>query len=208
MSTPQGEEKCVTDMSKQSCPRGEKDVCFSCSPLPLKPPFIHPCPPGHSDVSMAESTMAPEEIEVEMARIQRLREVLVRRESELRFMWVAELSKKKNPPNVIRVWQRFNQYSFIRIPTAVLEWIMRFSVLPWHSGHSHDALQTHSNVVSLWYKLALLRPFDTESPFVHWLCRGLDTCWLSHHDELIGSSSTLASRITDQCLGWLTVFIS
>ncbi|XP_068445276.1 bMERB domain-containing protein 1 isoform X2 [Clinocottus analis] len=39
-----------------------------------------------SYVSMAESTMAPEEIEVEMARIQRLREVLVRRESELRFM--------------------------------------------------------------------------------------------------------------------------
>ncbi|XP_006790690.1 bMERB domain-containing protein 1 [Neolamprologus brichardi] len=35
---------------------------------------------------MAESTMSPEEIEVEMARIQRLREVLVRRESELRFM--------------------------------------------------------------------------------------------------------------------------
>lgn len=42
--------------------------------------------PGHSDVSMAESTMSPDEIEVEMARIQRLREVLVRRESELRFM--------------------------------------------------------------------------------------------------------------------------
>ncbi|XP_028303951.1 bMERB domain-containing protein 1 isoform X1 [Gouania willdenowi] len=41
---------------------------------------------GHSDVSMAESTVSPEEIEVEMARIQRLREVLVRRESELRFM--------------------------------------------------------------------------------------------------------------------------
>ncbi|AWP06196.1 DUF3585 domain containing protein [Scophthalmus maximus] len=41
---------------------------------------------GHSDVSMAESTMSPDEIEVEMARIQRLREVLVRRESELRFM--------------------------------------------------------------------------------------------------------------------------
>lgn len=41
---------------------------------------------GHSDVSMAESTMAPAEIEMEMARIQRLREVLVRRESELRFM--------------------------------------------------------------------------------------------------------------------------
>ncbi|XP_030638663.1 bMERB domain-containing protein 1 isoform X1 [Chanos chanos] len=38
------------------------------------------------DVSMAESTMSPDEIEVEMARIQRLREVLVRRESELRFM--------------------------------------------------------------------------------------------------------------------------
>uniref|UniRef100_A0A3P9IMZ7 BMERB domain containing 1 n=1 Tax=Oryzias latipes TaxID=8090 RepID=A0A3P9IMZ7_ORYLA len=41
---------------------------------------------GHSDVSMAESIMSPEEIEVEMVRIQRLREVLVRRESELRFM--------------------------------------------------------------------------------------------------------------------------
>nr|XP_061791813.1 bMERB domain-containing protein 1-like [Nerophis lumbriciformis] len=40
----------------------------------------------HCDVSMAESTMCPEEIEMEMARIQRLREVLVRRESELRFM--------------------------------------------------------------------------------------------------------------------------
>ncbi|XP_077460549.1 bMERB domain-containing protein 1 [Stigmatopora argus] len=41
---------------------------------------------GHCDVSMAESTMCPEELEMEMARIQRLREVLVRRESELRFM--------------------------------------------------------------------------------------------------------------------------
>lgn len=50
-------------------------------------PFVTSPLPGHSDVSMAESTMAPEEIEVEMARIQRLREVLVRRESELRFMW-------------------------------------------------------------------------------------------------------------------------
>lgn len=50
------------------------------------PPIFCHALPGHSDVSMAESTMAPEEIEVEMARIQRLREVLVRRESELRFM--------------------------------------------------------------------------------------------------------------------------
>ncbi|KAL1005875.1 hypothetical protein UPYG_G00065050 [Umbra pygmaea] len=41
---------------------------------------------GQVDVSMAESTMSPDEIEVEMVRIQRLREVLVRRESELRFM--------------------------------------------------------------------------------------------------------------------------
>ncbi|XP_064414335.1 bMERB domain-containing protein 1 isoform X2 [Latimeria chalumnae] len=37
-------------------------------------------------ISMAEMTMTPEEIEYEMAKIQRLREVLVRRESELRFM--------------------------------------------------------------------------------------------------------------------------
>lgn len=41
---------------------------------------------GQMDVSMAESSMTPDEIEIEMARIQRLREVLVRRESELRFM--------------------------------------------------------------------------------------------------------------------------
>ncbi|XP_065150043.1 bMERB domain-containing protein 1 [Paramisgurnus dabryanus] len=41
---------------------------------------------GQMDVSMVESSMSPEEIEAEMARIQRLREVLVRRESELRFM--------------------------------------------------------------------------------------------------------------------------
>jgi len=38
------------------------------------------------DVSMAESSMSADEMEAEMARIQRLREVLVRRESELRFM--------------------------------------------------------------------------------------------------------------------------
>ncbi|XP_069503227.1 bMERB domain-containing protein 1 isoform X2 [Ambystoma mexicanum] len=37
-------------------------------------------------ISMAETTMMPEEIELEMAKIQRLREVLVRRESELKFM--------------------------------------------------------------------------------------------------------------------------
>ena len=37
-------------------------------------------------ISMAETTMRPEEIELEMAKIQRLREVLVRRDSELRFM--------------------------------------------------------------------------------------------------------------------------
>lgn len=37
-------------------------------------------------VSMAETTMTPDEIELEMTKIQRLREVLVRRESELKFM--------------------------------------------------------------------------------------------------------------------------
>ncbi|RMC17750.1 hypothetical protein DUI87_05415 [Hirundo rustica rustica] len=54
--------------------------------------FYHLCPfsPGGQNqldiISMAETTMMPEEIELEMAKIQRLREVLVRRESELRFM--------------------------------------------------------------------------------------------------------------------------
>ncbi|XP_072125629.1 bMERB domain-containing protein 1-like isoform X1 [Mobula birostris] len=37
-------------------------------------------------ISMADLTTTPDEIEMEMARIQQLREVLVRRESELRFM--------------------------------------------------------------------------------------------------------------------------
>ncbi|KAI5212302.1 Bmerb Domain-Containing Protein 1 [Manis pentadactyla] len=37
-------------------------------------------------ISMAETSMMPEEIELEMVKIQRLREVLVRRESELRFI--------------------------------------------------------------------------------------------------------------------------
>ncbi|KTF79797.1 hypothetical protein cypCar_00039154 [Cyprinus carpio] len=41
---------------------------------------------GQMDVSMAESSMSAVELEAEMARIQRLREVLVRRESELRFI--------------------------------------------------------------------------------------------------------------------------
>lgn len=92
--------------------------------------YCHPCLPGHSDVSMAESTMAPEEIEVEMARIQRLREVLVRRESELRFMWVAELWNKRfcfvaldykrslvlleYKRGLVR--QRFSQCNFIKNP--------------------------------------------------------------------------------------------
>uniref|UniRef100_A0A671T9C4 BMERB domain-containing protein n=1 Tax=Sinocyclocheilus anshuiensis TaxID=1608454 RepID=A0A671T9C4_9TELE len=44
------------------------------------------CTQGQMDVSMAESSMSADEMEAEMARIQRLREVLVRRESELRFM--------------------------------------------------------------------------------------------------------------------------
>ncbi|XP_069761800.1 bMERB domain-containing protein 1-like isoform X4 [Narcine bancroftii] len=37
-------------------------------------------------ISMADMTTTPDEIEMEMTRIQQLREVLVRRESELRFM--------------------------------------------------------------------------------------------------------------------------
>ncbi|XP_048846315.1 bMERB domain-containing protein 1-like isoform X1 [Brienomyrus brachyistius] len=37
-------------------------------------------------VSMSENSLTPEQLEAEMARVQRLREVLVRRESELRFM--------------------------------------------------------------------------------------------------------------------------
>uniref|UniRef100_A0A8I5Y9K0 BMERB domain containing 1 n=1 Tax=Rattus norvegicus TaxID=10116 RepID=A0A8I5Y9K0_RAT len=43
-------------------------------------------------ISMAETSMMPEEIELEMAKIQRLREVLVRRESELRFICLTVFS--------------------------------------------------------------------------------------------------------------------
>lgn len=61
---------------------GLSSLLYSFSSVYLASLFLS----GYSDVSMAESTVSPEEIEVEMARIQRLREVLVRRESELRFM--------------------------------------------------------------------------------------------------------------------------
>ncbi|XP_057699419.1 bMERB domain-containing protein 1 isoform X2 [Corythoichthys intestinalis] len=63
-------------MLTHQCPTGSRLAFFETGQVLL----------GHCDVSMAESTMCPEEIEMEMARIQRLREVLVRRESELRFM--------------------------------------------------------------------------------------------------------------------------
>lgn len=52
----------------------------------LTPTFHVSCADQLDIISMAETTMMPEEIELEMAKIQRLREVLVRRESELRFM--------------------------------------------------------------------------------------------------------------------------
>lgn len=57
-----------------------------CSLGVLMPVFRVSCTDQLDIISMAETTMMPEEIELEMAKIQRLREVLVRRESELRFM--------------------------------------------------------------------------------------------------------------------------
>lgn len=80
-----------------------RSVFFYCIVFPL---FVFLS--GHSDVSMAESTMSPEEIEVEMARIQRLREVLVRRESELRFMWVSVFFLRPEVRLFLRVFF-FNQ---------------------------------------------------------------------------------------------------
>lgn len=44
------------------------------------------CPPAEDVVSMADSTVTIEDIEEELFRIERLREILVRRESELRYM--------------------------------------------------------------------------------------------------------------------------
>lgn len=38
---------------------------------------------------MAESTITVDDIEGELFKIERIRDVLVRRESELRYMWVA-----------------------------------------------------------------------------------------------------------------------
>ena len=39
-------------------------------------------------VSMADSTITADDIEGELFKIERIRDVLVRRESELRYMWV------------------------------------------------------------------------------------------------------------------------
>ncbi|RXN01994.1 hypothetical protein EOD39_3302 [Acipenser ruthenus] len=55
-------------------------------------------------VSMAETSMSPDEMEVEMVRIQRLREVLVRRESELRFIYLQNRNEIF-PPNHSRIYR-------------------------------------------------------------------------------------------------------
>ncbi|XP_060696423.1 bMERB domain-containing protein 1-like [Hemiscyllium ocellatum] len=58
-----------------------------CDQLVITPTGVSGFYIDHLDiVSMADLTMTPDEIEMEMVRIQQLREVLVRRESELRFM--------------------------------------------------------------------------------------------------------------------------
>ncbi|XP_032896181.1 bMERB domain-containing protein 1 isoform X2 [Amblyraja radiata] len=57
-------------------------------------------------ISMADLTATPDEIEMEMARIQRLREVLVRRESELRFM-IDDIQLCKEITNLKQELQKF-----------------------------------------------------------------------------------------------------
>lgn len=45
------------------------------------------CPPEDDDVvSMADSTVTVDDIEGELLKIERIRDILVRRESELRYM--------------------------------------------------------------------------------------------------------------------------
>lgn len=80
----------------ESVPWNEGILANQCTLGALTPAF-HVSHTGQLDIiSMAETTMMPEEIELEMAKIQRLREVLVRRESELRFMWVSgEAAERK-----------------------------------------------------------------------------------------------------------------
>lgn len=80
----------------KSVPWNEGILANQCRLRGLTPAF-HVSPTDQLDIiSMAETTMMPEEIELEMAKIQRLREVLVRRESELRFMWVSgEVAEKR-----------------------------------------------------------------------------------------------------------------
>lgn len=44
------------------------------------------CLPAEDVISMADSTITIEDIEGELGRIERIRDILVRRESELRYM--------------------------------------------------------------------------------------------------------------------------
>jgi len=48
--------------------------------------FGHICLPGDYVLSMADSTVTTADIEGELVRIERIRDILVRRESELRYM--------------------------------------------------------------------------------------------------------------------------
>lgn len=70
----------------ESLPQNEGILANQCRLRVLTPVFCVSHTGQLDIISMAETTMMPEEIELEMAKIQRLREVLVRRESELRFM--------------------------------------------------------------------------------------------------------------------------
>lgn len=56
------------------------------APMTLLTPFIFFLPDEDSIVSMADSTITVDDIEGELFKIERIRDVLVRRESELRYM--------------------------------------------------------------------------------------------------------------------------
>lgn len=132
--------------------------------------------------------MAPEEIEVEMARIQRLREVLVRRESELRFMWVAGFCQRVSH---IRSEQFYKKLHCEFFHVAMTRW-----TLVTHCKDARVFLLSESEVSG-----RLFIDYAEVSG-----CANLS--WMSHRDELTGCSLTAASRMMDGRLGWLTVFSS
>nr|XP_041575822.1 bMERB domain-containing protein 1-like isoform X3 [Taeniopygia guttata] len=113
----------------QGCPEG---------PAALPLPQASPSPPEDEMVSMADSSPTMDDIEGELFRIGRIREMLVRRESELRYMM-----------DDIQLCQEIS-----RLKTE----LQKFLALP-ENQKSHEEKQREEELVQQIHKLVETRDF-------------------------------------------------